>query len=381
MYNERGPKYKVRDDVIKKLNSMNESFESDLERKLVRMWFNEKQASWLVKHDPETAEWLAYGNIRTQDLIDVEQEINKKMSLREDWVSVEEDPWLNYLWSACDDIDNLQDIDYSADNCKDIIFTFGNSGNLGYRVDSLIDAFEANNLEGDIIDTNGSNVIVVHFFDECTESLDKDAIFTKNRYNDKIYYHGFMDKKDADKHYPDRLRTKTYWYSTRHGVMPGSVPKGINILDVRDIGNKSYFKTDSIISSKDLKYYDIKEDVPPMEESKRSSKKHSRLLKENAYIKTFKLGDPEFENLYKLADILTKKSPNKYVYYVGDTYFDLGQDWMWTTVLCRGNWSSYQALNPREQEEAILANSDAELEKIADSVLSDKYCPDKKKNF
>ena len=207
----------------------------------------------------------------------------------------------------------------------------------------------------------------------------EDAVFTKNRYDDKIYYHGFMDKKDADRHYPDRLKTKTYWYSTKHGVMPGSVPRGINILDVRDIGNKSYFKTDSIISSKDLKYYDIKEDIPPMEESKRSSKKHSRLLKENAYIKTFKLGDPEFENLYKLADILTKKSPNKYIYYVGDTYFDLGQDWMWTTVLCRGNWSSYQALNPREQEEAILANSDAELEKIADSVLSDKYCPDKKR--
>ena len=207
----------------------------------------------------------------------------------------------------------------------------------------------------------------------------EDAVFTKNRYDDKIYYHGFMDKKDADRHYPDRLRTRTYWYSTRHGVMPGSVPKGINILDVRDIGNKSYFKTDSIISSKDLKYYDIKEDIPPMEESKRSLKKHSRLLKEDAYIKTFKLGDPEFENLYKLADILTKKSPNKYIYYVGDTYFDLGQDWMWTTVLCRGDWSSYQALSPRAQEEAILANSDAELEKIADSVLSDKYCPDKKR--
>lgn len=379
VYNERGPKYKVRDDVIKKLNSMNESFESNLERKLVRMWFNEDQAAWLVKHDPETAEWLAYGNIRTQDLIDVEQEINQKMGLKEDWVSVEEDPWLNYLWSVCDDISNLQDIDYSADNCKDIIFTFGNSGDIGSRVDSLIDAFEAADLEGDVIETNGDNVIVVHFFDEYTENLDKDAVFTKNRYDDKIYYHGFIDKKDADRHYPDRLKTKTYWYSTRHGVMPGSVPRGINILDVRDIGNKSYFKTDSIISSKDLKYYDIKEDVPPMEESKRSLKKHSRLLKENAYIKTYKLGDPEFENLYKLADILTKKSPNKYVYYVGDTYFDLGQNWMWTTVLCRGDWSSYQALNPREQEEAILANSDVELEKIADSVLSDKYCQDKKR--
>lgn len=82
VYNERGPKYKVRDNVIKKLNSMNESFESDLERKLVRMWFNEDQAAWLVKHDPETAEWLAYGNIRTQDLIDVEREINQKMAVK-----------------------------------------------------------------------------------------------------------------------------------------------------------------------------------------------------------------------------------------------------------------------------------------------------------
>ena len=82
VYNERGPKYKVRDDIIKKLNSMNESFESDLERKLVRMWFNEDQAAWLVKHDPETAEWLAYGNIRTQDLIDVEREINQKMAVK-----------------------------------------------------------------------------------------------------------------------------------------------------------------------------------------------------------------------------------------------------------------------------------------------------------
>ena len=82
VYNERGPKYKVRDDIIKKLNSMNESFESNLERKLVRMWFNKEQASWLVKHDPETAEWLAYGNIRTQDLIDVEREINQKMAVK-----------------------------------------------------------------------------------------------------------------------------------------------------------------------------------------------------------------------------------------------------------------------------------------------------------
>lgn len=717
VYNERGPKYKVRDDIIKKLNSMNESFESDLERKLVRMWFNKEQASWLVKHDPETAEWLAYGNIRTQDLIDVEREINQKMAVKKIKESLNEsdDVWStpesaakslfdrglvasDYVERACkrhgkdqdfayevgviisqlieedehlgesksinedidgtlnklggpetfrselmatieaypgieDDIEELADMMYGS--YKGVISIEELESAIEYMIDDVLESTEAANssyspellndlvnyyssfdtmsyeeiwdeivvkynneaLANDVIESldndeedfedeflgesksinkaarnknshkyfalmsydfdpesgpdadrfsvsdvgqfsskkeaedNWRDILskdrwayvteisedeyndhqeLIKFYNEhpgymdyeyctkvvnqfkdalrskdqegaraarkelssigysneeisaikkevlkeafnadrvqkriaCTTEFDnghvfhndyfrassaeaeemarqksienpgkvfyvkydnvmepcsdikwkngqkineskstdlEDAVFTKNRYDDKIYYHGFMDKKDADRHYPDRLKTKTYWYSTKHGVMPGSVPRGINILDVRDIGNKSYFKTDSIISSKDLKYYDIKEDIPPMEESKRSLKKHSKLLKENAYIKTFKLGDPEFENLYKLADILTKKSPNKYIYYVGDTYFDLGQDWMWTTVLCRGNWSSYQALNPREQEEAILANSDAELEKIADSVLSDKYCPDKKR--
>lgn len=578
VYNERGPKYKVRDDIIKKLNSMNESFESDLERKLVRMWFNKEQAAWLVKHDPETAEWLAYGNIRTQDLIDVEQEINQKMAVKKIKESLNEsdDVWStpesaakslfdrglvasDYVERACKrhgkdqnfayevgviisqlieedehlgesksineaarnknshkyfalmsydfdpesgpDADSFSVIDIgqfsskkeAEDNWRDILskdrwayvteisedeyndhqelIKFYNEhpgymdyeyctkvvnqfkdalrskdqegaraarkelSSIGYsneeigtiEKEALKEAFDADRVQKRIACTtefdnghvfhndyfrassaeaeemarqksieNPGKVFYVKYDNVMEPGSDikwkngkkineskstdlEDAVFTKNRYDDKIYYHGFMDKKDADRHYPDRLKTKTYWYSTKHGVMPGSVPRGINILDVRDIDNKSYFKTDSIISSKDLKYYDIKEDIPPMEESKRSLKKHSRLLKENAYIKTFKLGDPEFENLYKLADILTKKSPNKYIYYVGDTYFDLGQDWMWTTVLCRGNWSSYQALNPREQEEAILANSDAELEKIADSVLSDKYCPDKKR--
>ena len=681
VYNERGPKYKVRDDIIKKLNSMNESFESDLERKLVRMWFNEDQAAWLVKHDPETAEWLAYGNIRTQDLIDVEREINQKMAVKliesvestefygvfekggsieksyatrddlhawsgrnvdhlvkvfssfeeaknyakrmrsrlspgersyygmgyfvkklskkdlehpqvidmisnmpgssasqvdkesltesddvwstpesaakslfdrglvaSDYVErackrhgkdqdfayevgviisqlIEEDEHLGESKSTNEDARNKNSHKYFAlmsydfdpesgpdadsfsvsdigqfsskkeaeDNWRDILsedqwayvteisedeyndhqelIKFYNKhpgymdyeyctkvvnqfkdalrskdqegaraarkelSSIGYsneeigtiEKEALKEAFDADRVQKRIACTtefdnghvfhndyfrassaeaeemarqksieNPGKVFYVKYdnvMEPCSDikwkngqkineskSTDlEDAVFTKNRYDDKIYYHGFMDKKDADRHYPDRLKTKTYWYSTKHGVMPGSVPRGINILDVRDIGNKSYFKTDSIISSKDLKYYDIKEDIPPMEESKRSLKKHSKLLKENAYIKTFKLGDPEFENLYKLADILTKKSPNKYIYYVGDTYFDLGQDWMWTTVLCRGDWSSYQALSPRAQEEAILANSDAELEKIADSVLSDKYCPDKKR--
>ena len=53
-----------------------------------------------------------------------------------------------------------------------------------------------------------------------------------------------------------------YWYFTTHGVQPGSVPKSLNIIEVKDTPNGTYFKTDRVITTKALKYYDIKEKVP-----------------------------------------------------------------------------------------------------------------------
>lgn len=55
---------------------------------------------------------------------------------------------------------------------------------------------------------------------------------------------------------------KKYWYFTTHGVQPGSVPKGINILDIIDERSGSYFATDSVINTKDLIKYEIKERKP-----------------------------------------------------------------------------------------------------------------------
>lgn len=96
------------------------------------------------------------------------------------------------------------------------------------------------------------------------------------------------------------------------------------------------------------------------------------------FITEFKYGTEEYEKLQIMALMLMNRSPNGYRYYVGSTYFDFGQDWKWTTVLCGGDrYGSYQALNPREQEEIILATTYDELVKIAESILSDKYCPDK----
>lgn len=60
----------------------------------------------------------------------------------------------------------------------------------------------------------------------------------------------------------DKGEDSTYWYFTTHGVMPGSVPKGLTILDIVDKPEGSYFLTDKVLTTDALKYYDIKERAP-----------------------------------------------------------------------------------------------------------------------
>lgn len=53
-----------------------------------------------------------------------------------------------------------------------------------------------------------------------------------------------------------------YWYFTKHGVGPGSVPRGLNILEIRSVRNGDYFKTDRVLTKDALDYYEIKERSP-----------------------------------------------------------------------------------------------------------------------
>lgn len=53
---------------------------------------------------------------------------------------------------------------------------------------------------------------------------------------------------------------KVYWYFTRHGVQPGSIPKSIDTLyDVIDTPEGTYFATNTILNTKELSEYEIKE--------------------------------------------------------------------------------------------------------------------------
>lgn len=97
-------------------------------------------------------------------------------------------------------------------------------------------------------------------------------------------------------------------------------------------------------------------------------------LNEDMVIDEFSRYSEEYEKLDRASTFLTAMSPNKFYYYVGDTYFDFGQDWKWTTILAKTpRGDSYQALNPRQQEDILLATSDEELEEIAKQILKNSY--------
>lgn len=57
-------------------------------------------------------------------------------------------------------------------------------------------------------------------------------------------------------------KSNKYWYFTKHGIQPGSVPKYVNIIDIQDTQNGSYFLADGVIKTEDLKRYEIKEKKP-----------------------------------------------------------------------------------------------------------------------
>lgn len=58
-----------------------------------------------------------------------------------------------------------------------------------------------------------------------------------------------------------------YWYFTRHGVQPGSIPNNIDVLEIKDTPNGTYFKGNRVLTTKELQDYEIKEKSPEMKES------------------------------------------------------------------------------------------------------------------
>lgn len=79
--------------------------------------------------------------------------------------------------------------------------------------------------------------------------------------------------------YSSTTSSSRYWYFTRHGVQPGSVPKYVNILDIVDKPEGTYFLADGVILTNDLRNYEIQERRPEGEiySSKQSNSKLNRI--------------------------------------------------------------------------------------------------------
>lgn len=101
--------------------------------------------------------------------------------------------------------------------------------------------------------------------------------------------------------YSSTTLSDRYWYFTRHGVQPGSVPKYVNILDIVDTPEGSYFLADGVISTDDLRNYEIKERKPKSAAVEASKSPNSAANKYPKYMKVSR-GGQNFSVHYNLID-------------------------------------------------------------------------------
>ena len=71
-------------------------------------------------------------------------------------------------------------------------------------------------------------------------------------------------RKITASHDPRMYSKEGYWFSTTHGIMPGSVPNDVKILDTYEDSHKCYAKFDRFLTTEELNFYDMKEEVPPI---------------------------------------------------------------------------------------------------------------------
>ena len=89
-------------------------------------------------------------------------------------------------------------------------------------------------------------------------------------------------------------------------------------------------------------------------------------------LRIYKPGSPEYKALENFANELNNDERFMANYYVGETYFDYGQNWKITTILAKTpngssiNSTGYQALTPRNQENVINGNN---LEEVKNDIL------------
>ena len=65
---------------------------------------------------------------------------------------------------------------------------------------------------------------------------------------------------------------RRYWYFTTHGIGPGTIPKDLKVLEVKEGRNEKgtlgdFICLDGILNTSELKEFDLKELVPPEDDN------------------------------------------------------------------------------------------------------------------
>lgn len=84
---------------------------------------------------------------------------------------------------------------------------------------------------------------------------------------------------------------------------------------------------------------------------------------------------PDYRRLKIVADVMQLFSKHNATYNVEDVYFDLGQNWMWTTIVRKG-YGECQILYPRDWERILEAKDETELTEVITDLRNSKYFPD-----
>lgn len=104
-----------------------------------------------------------------------------------------------------------------------------------------------------------------------------------------------------------------------------------------------------------------------------------------AKIRTYDYYELETKKFMLFADIANRKfMESKVGFYVdiADTYFDLGQDWKYTTLITErlSDGSTWQSFCPRDWEKIVDCDSFKQIEewaiKYANGIINGEFCVD-----
>lgn len=82
-------------------------------------------------------------------------------------------------------------------------------------------------------------------------------------------------------------------------------------------------------------------------------------------IKVYPQGTLERKRLGDFCTVLHDITGGKFE--VQDIYFDLGQDWWWTTIVCKDQ--NYQILNPHQHNDIIKGYEDECIDEIVETYF------------